>query len=96
MMPSKEKTPEEILQYRIEETANNFKRCQNAISEDTGRLLKVLDTIGNIDMQVKLLEAISEGLEQLIQNTVKHQYLFNQAIDDFRQMKASRIETAST
>jgi hypothetical protein len=95
-MPVKEKTPEELLQDKIEETANNFKRCQNAISEDTGKLLKVLDNVCNIDMQIKLLEAIVEGLDQLIQNTVKHQYLFNQAIDDFRQMKASRIETAST
>ena len=56
----------------------------------------MLDTINNIDMQVKLLEAISEGLEQLVQNTVKHQYLFSKAIDEYRQMKASRIETAST
>ena len=95
-MPSKERTPEELLQCKIEETANSFKRYQNAISKDVGRLIETLDTVNNVDIQIKILEAMCEGLEQLIQNTVKHQYLFNQAIDDFRQMKASRIETAST
>lgn len=92
----KEKTTEELLQDSIKNTADNFKRRQNAISKDTGRLFEALDDMHNIDMQIKLLEAIVEGLDQLIQNAVKHQYLFNQAIDDFRQMKASRIETAST
>lgn len=87
---------EDEIFSRMAEQIRLFKTFQNSISTDINELFNTFSEVFTPDVKVRVLETISESLEMLIQNTAHYGNIFNKLVDEYRQIKASRIETAST
>ena len=95
-MPVKEKSKESETLDSVGNDIKAFKKIQNQFLEDLNSIFNTLEVLETPEIAVRLLETAAECLELLNLNTIFYRNLFNKRVDEYRQMKASRIETAST